>query len=66
MWAWTNLKGDAAFLVGHFVVGLLFLTIVECDVFACLRKRTLRKLPAPKMDLVLDDDVLAEEERVRK
>lgn len=65
LWAWTNLKGDAACLVAHFFFGILFLTIVETDVFSCLAKITVWPIPTQKTDLVLDDDVIAEEDRVR-
>ena len=65
LWAFENLLGDACFLVAHFVFGIIFLVIVETDIFACIGKLTIRSIPAPKEDLELDEDVLAEEERVR-
>ena len=40
------------------------LTLIEADLFACLKKLTVRRIPARKTDLELDDDVLAEEDRV--
>ena len=66
IWAWFNLKGDAAALVGHFVVGLLIIFLIECDIFACCSKITCRSVPAENQDLELDDDVVAECERVAR
>lgn len=65
IWAWTNLKGDAACLVAHFFFGILFLIVVETDIFACLSKLTVWGIPAENTGLLLDEDVLAEEDRVR-
>jgi len=64
VWAWTNLLGDAAALVAHFVIGLILLILIESDIFAFIRKLTFRPIPGPREDLVLDDDVIAEERRV--
>jgi hypothetical protein len=47
------------------VFGIIFLIIVETDIFACIGKLTIRSITARKEDLELDEDVLAEEERVR-
>jgi hypothetical protein len=47
LWAWENLKGDAAFLVAHFVFGLIFVTIAETDIFSFLRKLTVWSIPEP-------------------
>ena len=66
IWAWFNLKGDAAALVGHFVVGCLIIFLIECDIFACLGKITCRTMPAENEDLELDEDVVAEIERVAR
>lgn len=65
LWAWWNLGGDAAFLVFHFIFGLLFLMVVETDIFAFLQKLTVWSIPHPNEALALDEDVLAEEERVK-
>ncbi len=65
LWAWTNLKGDAACLVGHFFFGILFLIVVETEIFSCLSKLTVWGIPTEKSDLSLDEDVLAEEDRVK-
>ena len=64
IWAWFNLKGDAAALIAHFVVGCLIIFLIECDLFRCLAKITCRTVPAESEDLELDEDVVAEIERV--
>jgi ABC-type multidrug transport system ATPase subunit len=64
VWAWFNLKGDAAALVAHFVVGLVVIFLIECDLFSCCAKLTCRAVPPENEDLELDDDVVAEIDRV--
>ena len=68
IWAWYNLKGDAAILVGHFVVGILILALIElevyswftwCPSFGCASKKGQGEVVLP-----MDDDVFAEERRV--
>ena len=66
IWAWFNLKGDAAALIAHFVIGLLIIFLIECDIFSCLSKITCRSVPAENEDLELDEDVVAEAERVAR
>ena len=51
-------------MAAHFFFGILVIAIIETDIFACLRKFTLRTIPGRKQDLMMDDDVLNEEERV--
>ena len=63
-WAFYNLGGDATAMVIHFFFGILVITLIETDVFACLRRFTLRTIPQRKQDLLMDDDVVREEERV--
>ena len=50
----------------HFFFGILVITIIETDIFAFLRRFTLRAIPGRKQDLMMDDDVLNEEERVAR
>ena len=64
LWAWYNMKGDAAALVAHFVVGVLIIVLIEADVFACCSSLTCRSVPEEEEDLELDEDVVAEAERV--
>jgi len=64
LWAWYNMKGDAAALVAHFFVGVLIIVLIEVDVFACCSSLTCRSVPAEEEDLELDEDVVAEAERV--
>ena len=60
LWAWFNLKGDAAALIAHFVLGVLIIIIIEADVFTCCSRITCRVSLKEDKDLKLDDDVLAE------
>ena len=66
IWAWYNLKGDAAALIAHFVLGCLIIFIIESDLFACFRKISCRSVPSETEDLELDEDVVAEIERVAR
>ena len=66
LWDWYNLKGDSAALIAHFVVGIIIIFLIECDLFACLGKITFREIPPENEDLELDDDVVAEMERVAR
>lgn len=70
IWAWYNLKGDAAILVAHFVLGIIMLTLIElevynyfdwCPMIGC-RFSNESNRRGPK--LIKDDDVIAEENRV--
>ena len=63
-WDFYNLTGDALALVAHFFFGIFVLTLIETDLFSFLKRCTVRRIPARKTDLELDDDVLAEEDRV--
>jgi hypothetical protein len=65
LWAWQNLLGDAVCLVIHFFAGMIILVLMEADLCECARRITLWSIPEPIKDLVLDDDVVAEEDRVR-
>lgn len=64
IWAWFNLKGDAAALIAHFFFGLVVIFLIECDLFACCGRLTCRALPPENEDMELDDDVVAEIDRV--
>ena len=64
LWAWFNLKGDVVALIAHFVIGVIIIFLIECDLFSCLGKITFREIPPENEDLELDDDVVAEMERV--
>ncbi len=63
-----NMGGDAIALVIHFFLWSLVLLIIEQGAFNCLRSYTCNKrnIPIPQDDIELDDDVLAEQERVEK
>ena len=45
LWAWFNLKGDVAALIAHFVLGIIIIFLIECDLFSCLSKITCREIP---------------------
>ena len=69
IWAFYNLKGDALFLIGHFVVGILFLCLIEldlCQYFYWCAKPGCRSNSKKGMgpELIKDDDVIREEQRV--
>ncbi len=70
-WAWQNLKGDAAFLIAHFFVGIFLLTLIELEVWkyflwcpgvGCSPYSQRGNGPV----LVKDEDVIAEENRVAR
>lgn len=71
-WAFYNLKGDAVALLAHFLIGLLLLVLFESQGFKlCCEKLSNvccckgREKHADEEDMILlDEDVLAEEERV--
>ena len=65
-WVFQNLAGDTTVLILHFIIGTLMLILIEADVFKKLKKFTFKKVPERKQNMVLDEDVLTEEERVRK
>ena len=65
IWAWFNLKGDAVALACHFVFGIFVIILIECELFSCLSKITCSTLPPENDDLELDDDVVAEIERIK-
>jgi len=66
LWAYKNLGGDALVLAGHCVLMTLLLILIEMNVFERCKKFSFRKIPPRNQTLSLDDDVLEEEERVRK
>lgn len=65
-WALENMGGDALILIIHFFVNTLILFLIEIDALSCLKGWSAKKIPPPQQNLVLDDDVIAEEERVRQ
>ena len=65
-WDFYNLGGDAAALVAHFFFGIFVLTLIETDLFSFLKRFTCRAIPPRMTDMDMDDDVLAEEDRVQR
>ena len=66
LWAWFNMKGDAAALIAHFVIGIIIIFLIECGLFECLAKITCRTMPPENEDLELDEDVVNEIERIAR
>jgi len=70
VWAWENLKGDAAILVLHFFFSLMLLTLIELEVYSffswcpCLSCRNCHQRERRGPVLIKDDDVIAEEKRI--
>ena len=68
IYAMANLSGNYVIMLCTAVVCTLLLILIEADIFQMCAKLTFRSVPAPRTaaDLDLDDDVLAEEERLAK
>lgn len=64
LWAWSNLLGNAIMMLVVGIVCLLLLILFESNLCVGLKNLTLRGLPEPKDDLDLDEDVIAEAERL--
>lgn len=69
IWAFYNLKGDAFFLLCHFVVGILLLCLIELDLcqyfYWCAKPGcTTNSKKGMGPVLIKDDDVIREEHRV--
>ena len=64
LWAWPNLKADFAALLGHFVIGFIFLAILESPMCARFKECSCIDFVNFKDLMDLDDDVVDEEERV--
>ena len=64
IYAFANLTGDYTIMLamGVFCTALLF--IIEADIFQCCAKFSVYSNPEPRDDLDLDEDVIAEEERL--
>ena len=70
IWAWYNLKGDCVILVLHFFVGIILLTLIELEVIQLFdwcpkigcKSCSNDNRQGPQM--LKDDDVIAEENRV--
>ena len=58
--------GDALILIIHIFVNTAILVLIEIDALSCFKNWSAQKTPPPQENLVLDNDVIAEEERVRQ
>lgn len=56
--------GDALILILHAIVNTFILFAIEKDLFSCLKNYSAQPIPPKAENLTLDEDVLAEEERV--
>ena len=64
--ALENISGNIIAMACVAVLGILFLLIVEADIFRCCSRLSFYKVPQPQKDLDYDDDVLKEHERLSK
>jgi len=68
LWAWDNLLGNAVIMVVVAIVSTILLVLIESDICLWARKFTFRAIPEEreKEELDLDEDVIAEEDRLDK
>ena len=64
VWALTNLGGNYLIMIITAVVCVLLLMVIEADIFQRCSKFTFFSLPYAHHNLDLDDDVIAEEDRL--
>ena len=64
VYAWVNLSSNYAIMVGVSVVSLLLLWLIESGLLRCCANFSIRFVPDSTRDFELDDDVVAEEERL--
>lgn len=65
VYALTNLSGNYIIMLVTAVVCVLLLCVIEADIFQNCSKFSVQKVPEPRTDLDLDEDVLAEEARLQ-
>lgn len=66
VYALSNNGGIYIIMVCTAIVCYALLAVMEADIFQSCSKLSVQSPPGPKTDLDLDDDVLAEEERLMK
>lgn len=66
VYALENLGGNYLILVATGVVGVLLLVVIEADIFQRCANFSVYRMPEERHDLDLDEDVIAEEERLFK
>lgn len=64
VFAWVNLSGNYAIMLGSAIFYSLLLALIESGAFKCLANISLRKLPIPEEDRDQDSDVVQESKRV--
>lgn len=60
----ANLGGNYCIMIATGIFFGLMLVVIEADIFQTCSKFSFESLPSPRDDLDLDDDVVAEEERL--
>jgi ABC-type glutathione transport system ATPase component len=66
VYALTNLGGNYMIMVATGIAGVLLLMFIEADIFQWCSKFSIYQAPSARDDLDMDDDVVAEEERLSK
>ena len=64
VWAMTNLGGNYVIMIATAIVATALLVVIEADIFQMCSNFTFRALPIERHDLDLDDDVIAEQDRL--
>jgi len=66
VYAFENLTGNYVFMILTGIFCAALLVIIEADIFQKCANFSFESLPSPRDDLDMDDDVIAEEERLSK
>ena len=64
MWALANLGGNYIIMFTSAIVFTALLVVIEADIFQKCSNFTFRALPPMRNDLDMDEDVIAEQERL--
>jgi len=64
VYAWVNLSANYVIMVCISIVCLLALWLIESGLLRCCANFSVRFVPDSTRDFDLDDDVIAEEERI--
>ena len=66
VYALTNLTGNYIIMTITAIVCVLLLCVIEADIFQKCSKFSVQAIPEPRNNLDLDDDVIAEEQRLQQ
>lgn len=64
IYAFANLTGDYTMMAVMGIFCSLLLILIEADLFQCCARFSIKRVPEPRHDLDLDDDVENEEKRL--